>query len=146
VIAEYTKKWLVKANRDLMLGENELTAPRERMVTEAICFHSQQAVEKFLKGYLVTGRVEFGKTHNLAFLLELCGKEDAFLGNLDVADLSFYAVEVRYPDEFYTPTLAQAHQCVQKARTVRETGNQKSGRGSLVREDVRDHRTCPKHA
>jgi HEPN domain-containing protein len=117
---EYVKKWLIKAMGDLKVAENETKLPLEDVVTEAICFHSQQAVEKFLKAFLITKNVEFGKTHNLEFLIELCGKEDKEFRKVDVGDLSFYAVEVRYPDEFYTPSVEEAKECLKIAKMVKE--------------------------
>ena len=90
------------------------------MVTEAICFHSHQAVEKFLKAYLVTKNIEFGKTHNLEYLLELCAKSDADFQKVEVGNLTYYAVEVRYPDEFYTPTRSEAVESVELASKVKE--------------------------
>jgi len=116
---EYVKKWLIKANNDLKVGENEIKLPVGEMVTEAICFHSQQAVEKFLKAYLITRKTEFGRTHNLEFLLELCIKEDKEFKEVDIGNLSFYAVEVRYPDEFYIPTIDEAKECVKIAKKVK---------------------------
>lgn len=65
MIDEYLKRWLIKANNDLKVAEHELKMPLEERVTEAVCFHSQQAVEKFLKAYLITQNIAFGKTHNL---------------------------------------------------------------------------------
>lgn len=118
--AEYVRKWLIKANNDLKVAENEIRLPPNETVTEAICFHSQQAVEKFLKAYLITKGVEFGKTHNLEYLLELCVKEDKGFEEIDVGNLSFYSVEVRYPDEFYIPTLDEAKESVKIARKVKE--------------------------
>ena len=118
--AEYVKKWLIKANNDLKVAENEIRLPPNETVTEAICFHSQQAVEKFLKAYLITRTVEFGKTHNLEFLLELCIKQDKEFKEINVGNLSFYSVEVRYPDEFYIPTLDEAKESVKIARKVKE--------------------------
>lgn len=98
MIDEYVKKWLIKAKGDLKVAENEMKLPPESMVTEAICFHCQQRVEKFIKAFLITKKKEFGKTHNLEFLLELCGKEDEDFKDLDVGNdqeignLSFYAL------------------------------------------------------
>jgi len=117
---EYVKKWLIKATGDLKVAENEMKLPPEGMVTEAICFHSQQAVEKFLKAFLITKNVEFGKTHNLEFLIELCGREDEEFKEVDVGNLSFYAVDVRYPDEFYTPSVDEAKECIKIARKAKE--------------------------
>jgi len=76
MIDDYVNKWLIKASNDLKVAKNEMNLPPDEMVTEAICFHSQQAVEKLFKAYLITKEIEFGKTHNLEFLLELCIKED----------------------------------------------------------------------
>lgn len=120
MIDDYVRKWLVKANGDLKVAENEIKLSSEDMVTEAVCFHSQQAVEKLLKAYLVTRNIEFGKTHNLEFLLELCIKQDSRFKDINVGNLSFYAVELRYPDEFYTPTAEEARQCIEIARKVNE--------------------------
>ena len=90
MINEYVKKWLINANNDLKVAINLMKLSSEETVTEAICFHSQQAVEKFLKAYLITKNVEFRKTHNLEYLLELCiKKDDEFKGN-DAGDLSLY--------------------------------------------------------
>ena len=120
MIDDYVRKWLVKANGDLKVAENEIKLSSEDMVTEAVCFHSQQVVEKLLKAYLVTRNIEFGKTHNLEFLLELCIKQDSRFKDINVGNLSFYAVELRYPDEFYTPTAEEARQCIEIARKVNE--------------------------
>jgi HEPN domain-containing protein len=118
--AEYVKKWLLKADNDLRVAENEMRLSPEETVTDAVCFHSQQAVEKFLKAYLITKNVEFEKTHNLEFLLELCIKRDEEFKEIDVGNLSFYSVEVRYPDEFYIPSLDEAKECIEIARGVKE--------------------------
>lgn len=120
MIDEYLKKWLIKANKDLKVSENEIILPPEDMVTDAICFHSQQAVEKYLKAYLIFKQVEFDKTHNLEFLLEICIEIDSDFSEIDVGNLSFFAVEVRYPDDFYIPTEQEARECLEIARKVKE--------------------------
>jgi hypothetical protein len=35
-------------------------------------------------------------------------------------NLSFFAVEVRYPDDFYIPTEQEARECLEIARKVKE--------------------------
>ena len=69
---EYLKNWIKKADNDLKVAEHELRIDKDDRVTEAICFHCQQSVEKYLKAFLIYCKAEFGKTHNLEFLLELC--------------------------------------------------------------------------
>ncbi|MCP5102584.1 MAG: HEPN domain-containing protein [bacterium] len=117
---EYLEKWLIKANNDLKVAENEIELSPEDMVTDAICFHSQQAVEKYLKAYLVFQSIDFDKTHNLEYLLETCIEKDEDFSQIDVGDLSFYAVEARYPDDFYIPTRKEAGECLERARKVKE--------------------------
>ncbi len=64
---------LRKAENDLkdaniLYNSNEASA-------EGICFHCQQAVEKFLKAYLVYNDKEINKTHDISQLLESCKKK-----------------------------------------------------------------------
>ena len=89
------------------------------MVTEAICFHSQQAVEKFIKAFLITKNVDFERTHNLEFLLEMCINQDGEFREIELGNLSFYAVEIRYPDEFHIPSVEEAETCLELARNVK---------------------------
>lgn len=121
MIDDYIRKWIIKADNDFKVAEHELTQPETEMVTDAICFHCQQSVEKLLKAYLASKNIDFGKTHNLEFLLELCKKHDTIFENINVGDLSFYAVEVRYPDEFYIPSVEEAKECFRIASTVRDS-------------------------
>ncbi len=117
---EYIQKWIIKAKSDFKIALHELAQPEDEVVTDAVCFHCQQAVEKLLKAYLASKNIEFGKTHNLEFLLELCKKQDPDFENLSVGNLSFYAVEVRYPDEFYIPSVAEAKECFNIASIARD--------------------------
>lgn len=120
MIDKYLEQWLIKANNDLKVAENEIILTPEDMVTDAICFHSQQAVEKLLKAYLIFRQIDFDKSHNLEYLLEICSEKDESFSQLEVGNLSFYAVEIRYPDDFYIPTEKEARECLEIARKVKE--------------------------
>lgn len=120
MIDEYLEKWLIKAGNDLKTAENESKLSPEDMVTDAICFHSQQAVEKYLKAYLIAKEIDFDKSHKLEYLLEICIEEDNDFSQVDIGDLSFYAVEVRYPDDFYIPTEKEARESLEIAQKVKE--------------------------
>lgn len=111
MIDDYIEKWIIKAVNDLKVAEHELRQSEDEIITDAVCFHCQQAVEKLLKAYLVSKNTDFGKTHNLEFLLESCLKIDPDFKDMDVGNLSFFAVEIRYPDEFYMPSVAEAKEC-----------------------------------
>jgi hypothetical protein len=53
-------------------------------------------------------------------LLQICIEADNDFLQVDVGNLSFYAVEVRYPDDFYIPTEQEAKECLEIARKVKE--------------------------
>lgn len=117
---EYVANWLKKADNDLKVAKNELCVTDGDVITEAICFHSQQAVEKYLKAYLISNEIEFGKTHNLEYLIELCSRFDSDFCSMDVEDLSFYAVEIRYPDNFYIPSVEEANRSYHIACKIKD--------------------------
>jgi len=48
------QQWHIKAENDLITAKNEFKA--DETITDSICFHSQQAVEKYLKSYLIAQR------------------------------------------------------------------------------------------
>jgi HEPN domain-containing protein len=64
-----------------------------------VCFHCQQAAEKYLKALLQELGLAVPKTHNLNDLLDLLVPHDAALAALRrrLKGLTRYAVEYRYP-------------------------------------------------
>ncbi len=108
------------ADGDLKTAEDELNMPDS--FTNTICFHSQQCVEKYLKAYLSFVGRSSGKTHDIAELIELCKENDEEFDNLykiNANKLTKYAVEVRYPDEFYIPSKEEAKNSVEIAKKVK---------------------------
>ena len=73
-----------------------------------------------LKAFLTSKGVDFGRTHNLEFLIKLCSDIDTEFKELDVGNLTDYAVEVRYADEFYIPTLEEAKRAFEIAKKAKE--------------------------
>ena len=120
MIDESIKKWIVKAMEDFKIVSHELTFPENEISTGPVCFHCQQVVEKLLKAFLVLRNTDFGKTHDSVFLLELCAQHAPDFRKLNVGNLRFYAVDVRYPDEFYIPAVEEARECFSIAKNVKE--------------------------
>ena len=91
------RAWLAKADEDLLNIQNNLGA--DRVPWSTVCFHEQQAGEKILKAFLVHHGLKPEKTHDLVILLTECTDIEAELSDLqeDCEDLSFYAVDARYP-------------------------------------------------
>jgi HEPN domain-containing protein len=73
--AEYIKNWLFRANEDIAVIKS-LVNTGAGYYTSSICFHAQQASEKFLKAFLAYHDVDFPRTHDLDFLLIECQKID----------------------------------------------------------------------
>ncbi len=115
--AEVVRGWLRKAESDMIA----LDASRDAGALDAACFHAQQAVEKYLKAYLVWSGVEFPFTHNLAKLVELCAGVDQSFRQLlpTVEPLTPYAVEMRYDAEFW-PSGQVVEDARESAVAVRE--------------------------
>ncbi len=63
-------EWVDKAEGDwaTMLRE---AAVAEEPNFDAVCFHAQQCSEKYLKARLVMAGIEFRKSHDLLYLLNL---------------------------------------------------------------------------
>src|ERR1041384_7794702 len=67
---EVLRQWVAKAENDLIVATHLLRMRKECPV-DAVCFHAQQAAEKYIKAYLVFQDVDFPKFHDLAKLTKL---------------------------------------------------------------------------
>jgi len=117
---EAARPWLAKGAGDLRSAQALLDLdPPEN---EAASFHSQQAAEKFLKGFLAYHGTEPPRTHDLSVLLDLAIDHKQDLETLREAArfLVPYAVEVRYPFAGDPPTAEEAQEALSHARTICE--------------------------
>ncbi len=114
---DLTAEWLAKAEEDYSVATGLLR--RRKVPADSICFHAQQAAEKFMKAVLQERGVHFGKTHDLEGLLRLCTTVFPPLTLLvgDAQLLSDYAVRYRYPG--IDATKKQAKLAAQAAGRVR---------------------------
>ncbi len=93
--------WLHKAESDLRNAELILEINAENKPFDTVCFHCQQAVEKYLKGLMVFLDIPVMKTHNIEVLIDIISDKLPDIELLQEATcLTFYAVENRYPDDF----------------------------------------------
>jgi HEPN domain-containing protein len=95
-----TEEWIRKAEGDAGTARREACVP-DGANWDAVCFHAQQAVEKYLKALLQQLEIPFPKTHDLAVLLNLALSQVPDLEALipDIEWVSSFAVEFRYPGE-----------------------------------------------
>ncbi len=110
--SELVRLWLEKANNDLKNAEIILAAQTEWPPLDTVCFHCQQAVEKLIKAYLVYHGEKFPFTHNLADLVAICMQVDETFATIQrkAETLTPFAVEIRYPDDFYMPSIEEANE------------------------------------
>ncbi len=114
--------WLDKAANDLKNAEIILAAPAESPPLDTVCFHSQQAAEKYIKAFLVYHGKKFPFSHNLADLVAICMQVDLSFGIIQrkAEMLTPFAVEIRYPDDFYMPTREEAEEAFAIAADVKK--------------------------
>ena len=121
-INKNVKRWLLKADHDLKNAKIILRQPIQEIlnITDTICFHCQQAIEKYLKGYLTFKGIEFSKTHDLNVLKELCCCIDKEFSTIEIHLLNEYSVEVRYPDDYFIPTLRETRYIYKISISIRK--------------------------
>ena len=104
-----TQQWIRKAEEDYRVCRREL-AVRRGASLDAVCFHSQQCAEKYLKAVLQEIGLTFPKTHDLEALMKLLlptqPQWNAYLPAGKV--LASHAVEARYPELWATRADAEA--------------------------------------
>jgi len=93
------KDWFEKAEKDMVMARRAMDP--EGPIPEMACYHSQQCAEKYLKGYLVSQKLDFLYVHDLVYLTQRCmeGKQEFTELEQAARILSKYGAGVRYPME-----------------------------------------------
>lgn len=117
---DLVRQWLAKADNDLETAKFLFASGRPFF--SAICFHSQQAAEKYFKALLTWHQIEFPKTHDLELLLSLSASTDSALALslTEVTLLNPYGVEIRYPGDVPEITGGDAEEAIRLADKVQE--------------------------
>ena len=115
------RRWFQKAENDLLSVQNNLKA--EQYASDTVCFHCQQAAEKYLKGFLAWHQMPFAKTHDLLDLLRRVmqiSDIDAPMLSDNLLLLDRYSVSIRYPQEYEEePGEEEVREAVEAAYAVR---------------------------
>lgn len=114
---DHARGWFRKAESDLSTGKRTLESDGPY---DTACFHAQQAAEKYLKGLLAFLDQPIPRTHNLEDLQQLCVTfmPTLHLTSTELAELTPYAVQLRYDFEFW-PDREAAEQALNMAERVR---------------------------
>ena len=117
------REWFEKGSHDIDEARLSLKAGGW---TDIICFHCQQAAEKYLKGFLIANGINVGKVkkmqiHDLTKLWSECHQLDRGFASVEeeCIVLNPYYIESRYPlgaPKVYTKT--EAKQALQAAEKI----------------------------
>ena len=116
---EDTRRWVEFADMDLKLAK---VALKNKIYIYA-AYHAQQAVEKFLKSFLIENNVPYPRTHDIKFLINQCKEIDKHFENLfkiKADKLTFYAIEARYPEAESEVSEEEAKEAVEIAEKVKK--------------------------
>lgn len=117
---------LAEAKKWFDIGDNEfgfaclgLDDKQDRFYAQ-ICFLFQQAIEKYLKGYLAAHNIKVEKTHDLGYLCQKCSdrnkKFEEFIK--DCENVSQYYIPSRYPAHWPLHTRKQAEKSYRIAKKI----------------------------
>ena len=117
----YALGWIKKADADLDTVKTliEIDNPHK----EIIGFHCQQAVEKYMKAYLVSINMKIPKIHDLDSLLQICIQNNpdfTILNRKQISSLTDYAIDFRYPGDHAEPTLDEVKEYYELSIKIKE--------------------------
>ncbi|RKU23557.1 HEPN domain-containing protein [Candidatus Poribacteria bacterium] len=112
-----TACWLRYAEEDLITAETLLEQPH--LPPRQSCWYAQQSAEKVLKAVLIFLEIDFPRTNDLNVLRNLVPDSWQFkVEHSDLASLTEWAAEARYPSDMPEATNADASKAVEQARSV----------------------------
>lgn len=93
---EIVKEWIEKAEEDYGFACASIEATD---YFAQVCFHFQQAAEKYLKTFIVANKLEFRAVHNLLELLQIAKQSEPKIEELEQAChfLNPFYIDTRYP-------------------------------------------------
>ena len=118
-----TEDWVLYADRDLYAAE--IMFKDDYPLTNIVVFHCQQAIEKYLKAFLIEKDIPFTKTHDLVKLNGMIKKiKDLNIDRNKLALINDVYSESRYPGEIGLmpdgmPTDKKARDFIEYAQEVK---------------------------
>lgn len=93
---EVVKEWIEKAEEDFGFACISL---EQTDYFAQVCFHFQQAVEKYLKAFIIAKNLKFRPVHNLLELFEICKQKDLKIEKIEEEChyLNPFYIDTRYP-------------------------------------------------
>lgn len=119
IITKYVHDWFARGDDDIYAAEILL---KEQVTPNTICFHLQQATEKYLKGFIAHHEKHVRKIHDLNVLLTICIDINRHFESLkkDAQFLSQFYTESRYPDDYVEFKRKDAEDALESAKKIKE--------------------------
>jgi HEPN domain-containing protein len=114
-------EWLAKADEDYGFASSVI---KDSVYYGQICFHYQQAAEKYLKAFIVAHELLFEKIHDLLILLSVCSRKEPTLTEMknDCTFLNRFYINTRYPVHWPTNhTMDDAFSAQKAAQNIGNT-------------------------
>ena len=112
-----TRRWLRYAWEDLSAAA--ATLDEEEVLPRHVCWLAQQAAEKTLKAVLIYQQIEYPRSHDLDMLRNLVPDDWRLkVEHPDLAGLTEWAVEARYPGDWPEAVEADARVAVRQAQAL----------------------------
>jgi HEPN domain-containing protein len=110
--------WLQRAESNLQVAR---LGKQEGVFLEDLCFEAQQAAEKALKALLIYLSGEYPKVHSFnLILMQLENFVDVKDSEKDIVELTDYAVQMRYPGDYYPVSEKEYYRALELAdRAIR---------------------------
>jgi HEPN domain-containing protein len=117
------KDWILLADNDLSAAE--IISKDDDLLTNIIAFHCQQAIEKYLKAYLIENDITILKTHDLIKLNDMTKEiKDLGIDEKKLIIINEVYIESRYPGDLGLlpdgmPTDEQAKVFIEYAKEIK---------------------------
>jgi HEPN domain-containing protein len=113
---EEFEDWLQRAESNLEIARR---ARGEKVFLEDLCFEAQQAAEKALKALLIYLSGDYPRVHAFTLLLERLEEHVAVPEPIrEVLELTDYAVQIRYPGDYYPVSVEEYERALELAERV----------------------------
>jgi HEPN domain-containing protein len=114
------KDWIEKADHDL--GTAIVINQHIPDYSDTLAFHCQQAVEKYIKCLLEKNSIQFKRSHDLRYLLDLLDEAIPIESELydKILKINAFSVEIRYPDIKIEVSEEDRNSAISNAKEFRE--------------------------
>jgi HEPN domain-containing protein len=115
-----TRRWLKYASEDLHTAQVIIKEPT--IAYRHVCWLAQQSAEKSIKAILIFLQIDFHRIHDLDALRNLIPEGWSVKAKFpDIAILTEWAVEARYPGNWQEANLSDATFAVKQAEDISDT-------------------------